>query len=88
MIFQPDTGIVPRKTAIPAVPELGAPVIRDVLTQAEYESFRDALPSWSDRLIAMVLRNTSLRINEVLSLMVKECVLDGPTPITYVHRYV
>ena len=34
----------------------------------------------------MILRNTGLRINEVLSLMVKECALDGPTSIIYVKR--
>lgn len=34
----------------------------------------------------MLLRNTGLRINEVLSLMVKECALDGPTSIIYVQR--
>jgi len=61
-------------------------VVRDVLIQAEYESFRDALPTWRDRLIAMILRNTGLRIDEVLSLMVKECALDGPTSIIYVQR--
>ena len=67
MTFQPQPGIVLQKTAIPAIPDLGAPVVQDVLTQAEYESFRDALPTWRDRLIAMLLRNTGLRINEVLS---------------------
>ncbi|MCH7737579.1 MAG: tyrosine-type recombinase/integrase [Chloroflexi bacterium] len=65
---------------------LGAPVAQDVLTQAEYEAFRDALPNWRDRLIAMVLRNTGLRVNEVLSLLVKECALDSPTSIIYVQR--
>ena len=67
-------------------PDLDAPVARDVLTQAEYEAFRDALPTWRDRLIAMVLRNTGLRINEVLSLMVKECALGGPDALIYVQR--
>ena len=66
--------------------DLDAPVTQDVLTQAEYEAFRDALPNWRDRLIAMLLRNTGLRINEVLGLLVKECVLDGPASIIYVHR--
>ena len=75
-----NTAIVP----IPAT--LDAPVVQDVLTQAEYEAFRDALPNWRDRLIAMVLRNTGLRINEVLSLEVRHCVLGGPAFIIYVHR--
>ena len=65
---------------------LDAPVAQDVLTQAEYERFRDALSNWRDRLIAMVLRNTGLRVNEVLGLLVKECALDGPTSIIYVQR--
>ena len=67
-------------------PTLDAPITQDVLTQAEYERFRDALPNWRDRLIAMVLRNTGLRINEVLSLEVRHCVLDGPTYIIYLQR--
>ena len=86
MTFQPGPGTVLQKTAIPAIPDLGAPVVQDVLTQVEYEAFRDALPTWRDRLIAMLLRNTGLRINEVLSLMVKECALDGPTSVIYVRR--
>ena len=77
MTFQPGPGIVLNRTAVQPIPDLGGPVIRDVLTQAEYESFRDVLPTWRDRLIAMILRNTGLRINEVLSLMVKECALPG-----------
>ena len=86
MTFQPDQGIILNRTAIQPIPDLGAPVMRDVLTQAEYESFRDALPTWRDRLVAMILRNTGLRINEVLSLIVKECALDGPTSMIYVQR--
>ena len=61
-------------------------MVQDVLTQAEYEAFRDALPTWRDRLLAMVLRNTGLRINEVLALEVHHCVLDGPAYIIYVQR--
>lgn len=41
--------------------------MRDVLTWVEYEVFRDALPTWKDRIISIILRNTGLRINEVLS---------------------
>ncbi len=62
------------------------PVAQDTLTQGEYEAFKAALPSWRDRLIAMVLRNTGLRINEVLALEVRHCMLDGPTFIVYVQR--
>ena len=65
---------------------LDAPVVRDTLTQLEYEVFRDALPTWRDRLIAMLLRNTGLRINEVLALEVRHCALDGPASIIYVQR--
>ena len=67
-------------------PTLDAPITQDVLTQAEYEAFRDALPTWRDRLIAMVLRNTGLRINEVLALKVQHCALDGPASMIYVQR--
>ena len=70
--------LVKQDTAILQIPALDAPVTQDVLTQAEYEAFRDALPNWRDRLIAMVLRNTGLRVNEVLGLLVKECALDSP----------
>ena len=74
-------------TAIAYIPAiLNAPVVRDVLTQAEYEAFRDALPTWRDRLVTMVLRNTGLRINEVLALEVRQCVLDGPAFIVYIQR--
>ena len=58
-------------TAITHPPDLDAPVIHDTLTQAEYEAFRDALPTWRDRLIAMVLRNTGLRVNEILAMDVR-----------------
>ena len=74
-------------TAIAQIPaNLDAPVARDVLTQAEYEAFRDTLPNWRDRLIAMILRNTGLRINEVLALEVRHCAFDGPASIIYVQR--
>lgn len=43
MTFQPEPGIVLQQTAIPVIPDLGAPLARDVLTQVEYEAFRDAL---------------------------------------------
>jgi len=76
-----------RDSAIATIPAtLDAPVTQDVLTQAEYERFRDDLPKWRDRLIAMVLRNTGLRVNEVLGLLVRECAPDGPTSIIYVQR--
>lgn len=45
MTFQPGPGIVPRQAKVQAIPDFGALVVWDVLTQAEYESFRDALPT-------------------------------------------
>ena len=42
-------------------------VAQDTLTQDEYEAFKAALPSWRDRLIAMLLRNTGIRVNELLN---------------------
>lgn len=69
------------------IPALDAPVMKDALTQAEYERFRDAFTNWRDRLICMLLRNTGWRINEVLALRVRECDLAGPGgSIIYVRR--
>ena len=45
-----------------------------------------SLPNWRDRLIAMVLRKTGLRIDDVLGLLVKQCRLEGPDSIIYVRR--
>ena len=81
-----DDMLVPALIVSRHLPTLDGPITQDVLTQAEYEAFRDALPTWRDRLIAMVLRNTGLRVNEVLGLLVKECAMDGPTYIIYVQR--
>ena len=78
--------IIHRNTNLPAIPTLDAPLMRDTLTQGEYETFRDALTNWRDRLICMVLRNTGLRINEVLELQVRFCALDGPSSIIYIQR--
>lgn len=78
--------IQPAITNLPAIPDLDAPVMQDGLSQGEYERFRDALPNWRDRLICMVLRNTGLRINEVLSLTVRQCNLHGPVSLIYVQR--
>ncbi len=86
MALQPVSGVLPQQTVNQSIPDLDAPVAQDILTQAEYEAFRDALPTWRDRLITMVLRNTGLRINEILSLEVHHCVLDGPAYIIYVQR--
>ena len=61
---------------------LDGSVAHDALTQGEYEAFKAALPSWRDRLIAMVLRNTGLRINELLALEVRHCNLAGPGRIS------
>ena len=73
-------------TNLPAIPDLDAPVMKDILTQAEYEAFRDSFRNFRDRLICMVLRNTGLRVNEVLSLTVRQCNLDGPASFLYIQR--
>ena len=86
MALQPVPSFLPLQAVIQPIPDLGAPVVQDVLTQAEYEAFRDALPTWRDRLIAMLLRNSGLRVNEVLALEGGHCMLDGPTFIIYVQR--
>ena len=65
---------------------LNGHVAQDTLTQEEYEAFKSALPSWRDRLITMLLRNTGLRVNELLKLEVRHCALDGPAFIIYVQR--
>ena len=62
MTFQLSHGIVPRK-AIQAIPKLGAPVVRDVLTLAEYESFREAPPTWRDRLLAKI--HLAVEVNRI-----------------------
>ena len=61
-------------------------VAHDTLTQSEYEAFKAALPNWRDRLVAMLLRNTGLRVSELLSLQVRHCALDGPAFIIYSQR--
>jgi integrase len=81
--------IIHRNTNLPAIPELDAPMVRDTLTQPEYEAFRDALTNWRDRLICMVLRNTGLRINEVLGLQVRFCslpTLESPKAVLLIKR--
>jgi len=65
---------------------VGADIARDVLTQDEYEAFKAALPSWRDRLICMLLRNTGLRVNELLQLPLAHCQLGGPSYIIYIQR--
>jgi len=65
---------------------IGADIAQDTLTQDEYEAFKAALPSWRDRLICMLLRNTGLRINELLKLTAAECSIDGPSYIVYIRR--
>ncbi len=86
MTLQPTSSGIIQRPPNQLAPGLDAPVSQDVLTQAEYEAFRDTLPTWRDRLIAMVLRNTGLRISEVLALEVRHCALDGPASIIYVQR--
>lgn len=76
--------IQPYSPPVPA--HLNGRVAQDTLTQDEYERFKAALPSWRDRLITMLLRNTGLRINELLGLEVRNFALDGPAYIVYVIR--
>ena len=81
--------IIHRNTNLPAIPTLDAPMVRDTLTQPEYEAFRDALKNWRDRLICMVLRNTGLRLNEVLGLQVRFCslpTLENPASVLLIKR--
>ena len=65
---------------------IGADIAQDTLTQDEYEAFKAALPSWRDRLICMLLRNSGLRINELLSLQGAHCGLEGPSYVIHVVR--
>lgn len=65
---------------------IGPAIAQDTLTQDEYEAFKAALPSWRDRLICMLLRNTGLRINELLQLTAAECAIEGPSYIAYIRR--
>ena len=76
--------IQPYKAPLPD--HLNGHVAQDTLTQDEYEAFKVALPCWRDRLITMLLRNTGLRINELLRLQVRDFVLEGPAFIIYVIR--
>jgi integrase len=85
--------LIHRPTGILTIPpDLGGPVMRDGLTQAEYKAFRDAMPTWRDRLICMALRNTGLRINELLSIEKHETSFtrstggEGPTYVLFVQR--
>ncbi len=73
--------LVKRDTSLAEIP-----VVKDVLTQGEYEAFKAALPQWRDQLIAMLLRNTGLRINELLRLETRHFNLAGPDYFVYVVR--
>ena len=74
-----------RTTALPPA-LIGAGIAQDTLTQDEYEAFKAALPSWRDRMICMLLRNTGLGVNELLNLMAAECAIEGPSYIVYIRR--
>ena len=74
-----------RTTTLPPA-LIGADIAQDTLTQDEYEAFKAALPSWRDRLICMLLRNTGLRANELLKLTSAECSLEGPSYVVYIRR--
>ena len=81
--------IVHRPTGVVTIPPaLSGPVMRDGLTKDEYRAFKDAMPTWRDRLICMALRNTGLRINELLNIEEHQTSLgvDGPTYILFVQR--
>ena len=70
--------LVPRTTEIiPVPPALDGQVVRDGLTQGEYQIFRDSLTSWRDRIICMCLRNTGLRIGVLLGLEVGMSMVNG-----------
>ena len=80
--------ITHRPTGIIIPPALGGPVMRDGLTKDEYRAFRDAMPTWRDRLICMALRNTGLRINELLHIEEHQTTLGvkSPTYLLFVQR--
>ena len=81
--------IVHRPTGMINIPPaLGGPVMRDGLTKDEYRVFRDAMPTWRDRLICMALRNTGLRINELLNIEEHQTSLgvEGPTYLLFIQR--
>ncbi len=66
--------------------ELGGPVVKEIITEDQYLAFRDCLPTLRDRLIAMVFRNTGLRVNELLAIQVRHCHLRSPDFILHVRR--
>ena len=82
-----DMTLVPRRgEIIPVPPALDAPVVHDGLTQDEYKALRNAMPSHRDRLITMTLRNTGLRIGELLKVEKRHTMLSGPDYIIYIQR--
>jgi len=74
------------QTVIGPAAELGGPVAPEILTEDQYVLFRDCLPTYRDRLIAMVFRNTGLRVNELLAIEVRHCHLRSPDFIIYIRR--
>lgn len=70
----------------PALQLTDGTIQADALTHQEYEAFRDALPTWRDRLMAKVLRATGLRISEFLRLEVRHYSLAGPDFYLLVKR--
>lgn len=86
MSIKPFPSFVPGRPPVPTPVTQDSPIETDVLTQAEYEVFRDALPTWRDRLIAMLLRDSGLRVHDLLTLEVGHCALDGPSFIIYIRR--
>ena len=53
------------------------------LTQMEYETLRDAMPTMRDQLVCRVLRGTGWRIGEVLACQVRHMAFNGPEVALY-----
>lgn len=56
------------------------------LTEGQYQALKGSFTVWRDILIAMMLKNTGVRIGELLALEVRDCVLAGPDYYIYVQR--
>lgn len=56
------------------------------LTEEQYQAFKVALPIWRDTLIAMTLRNTGIRISELLRLETRDCLLELEDPHILARR--
>ena len=54
------------------------PIKAEPLSEFEYQSLKSSMPRWRDVLICKLLRNTGIRIAELLRLEPQHCYLDGP----------